>query len=163
MNRSVFVCLVWLVGSFAAAQNQNLSQSAPGSKALLIALENAWNQAQLHHDSKALDELLAETFISTDDDGTLMTKAQFLDDNKDPSYAPSVMANTEEQVFLYEYSAVVAGIYHAKGMNNGKPFEHFGRFTDTWIYVNGKWLCAATHTSLLKNNRYKRATESKSR
>ena len=81
-----------------------------------------------------------------------MTKAQFLADNKDLSYAPSLMTNSDERVFLYGDVAVVAGIYHAKGHNKGKPFDHYGRFTDTWVYLKGKWVCVATHTSALKKN-----------
>jgi len=147
MNTKVALCLLWLAGSLADSQNP----VAPprGNESLLIALENGWNQAQLHHDSKALDELVADTFISTDNDGAFITKAQFLADNRDLSYAPSLMANSEERVFLYGNAAVVAGIYHAKGLNKGKPFDHYGRFTDTWIYLNGKWACVATHTSAL--------------
>jgi hypothetical protein len=94
--------------------------------------------------------LVADTFISTDNDGTFMTKAQFLADNQDRSYAPSLMTNSDERIFLYGNVAVVAGIYHAKGLNKGKPFDHYGRFTDTWAYLNGKWVCVATHTSALK-------------
>ena len=148
MKIQVVVCLLWLTGSLAAAQN--LPESSRRNESLLVALENAWNQAQLHHDSKALDGLVADTFISTDNEGTFITKAQFLADNKDLSYAPSVMTNTDERVFLYGNTGVVAGIYHAKGLNRGKPFDHYGRFTDTWIYLNGKWVCVATHTSALK-------------
>ncbi len=148
MKTKVVVCLLWLAGSLANAQD--LAASANGSESLLIALENGWNQAQLHHDSKALDELVADTFISTDNDGTFMTKAQFLADNKDLSYAPSIMANSDQRIFLYGNAAVVAGIYHAKGLNKGKPFDHYGRFTDTWAYLKGKWVCVASHTSTLK-------------
>lgn len=148
MKTRVLVCLLWLVGSLAHAQNSSASPQA--TESLLIALENGWNQAQLHHDSKALDGLVADTFISTDNDGTFMTKAQFLADNQDRSYAPSLMANSDERIFLYGNVAVVAGIYHAKGLNKGKPFDHYGRFTDTWAYLNGKWVCVATHTSALK-------------
>jgi hypothetical protein len=148
MKTKVLVCLLWLVGSLAHAQNSATSPQA--TESLLIALENGWNQAQLHHDSKALDGLVADTFISTDNDGTFMTKAQFLADNQDRSYAPSLMANSDERIFLYGNVAVVAGIYHAKGLNKGKPFDHYGRFTDTWAYLNGKWVCVATHTSALK-------------
>ena len=46
--------------------------------------------------------------------------------------------------------AVVAGVYHAKGLYKGKPFDHYGRFTDTWAFLNGKWVCVASHTSALK-------------
>jgi len=148
MKTKIAVCLLWLAGSLAAAQNP--TESTRRDESLLIALENAWNQAQLHHDSKALDELLADTFISTDNDGTLTTKAQFLADNSDLSYAPSLMTNTDQKVFMYGNAAVVVGIYHAKGLSKNKPFDHHGRFTDTWVYTNGKWVCVATHTSALK-------------
>jgi len=151
MKLRVILPALCLAITFALAQTAG--QGPHGNEALLIALENAWNQAQLHHDSKALDGLVAENFISTDNDGILSTKAQFLADNKDPAYAPSVMANSEEKVFFYETVAVVAGIYHAKGLYKGKPFDHYGRFTDTWVFINGKWLCVASHTSPLKKPR----------
>jgi hypothetical protein len=52
--------------------------AARGKETLLIALENGWNEAQLHHDSKALDGLVADNFIGTDNEGAFMTKTQFL-------------------------------------------------------------------------------------
>jgi hypothetical protein len=45
---------------------------------------------------------------------------------------------------------VVIGIYHTKGTYGSKPYEHVGRFTDTWVYEDGKWLCVASHSSLMK-------------
>ena len=149
MNTRLLVCLLLLVGSLADAQNAGPA-TAHETETLLIALENGWNQAQLHHDSKALVGLIADTFISTDNDGIFMTKAQFMADNKDLTYAPSLMTNSDERVFLYGDVAVVAGMYHAKGLNKGKPFDHYGRFTDTWVSLNGKWVCVASHTSTLK-------------
>jgi ketosteroid isomerase-like protein len=126
------------------------AQSDRGEVSMLIALENAWNQAQLHHDSKALDSLVADTFITTDNDGVLMNKSQFLADAKDTGYEPTLMANTDVKVILYKDTAVVAGVYHSKGTSAGKPFDHHGRFTDTWVNQNGKWQCVSSHTSTLK-------------
>jgi hypothetical protein len=148
MIARLVLCLVVGLASMAAAQSAGDHSHA--DKSMLIALENAWNQAQLHHDSKALNALLADSFVSTDNEGTFANKSQFLADNKDAHYAPMVMANTEENVFLYDKTAIVAGIYHAKGLYKGKPFDHFGRFTDTWVLIKGKWVCVASHTSPLK-------------
>ena len=148
MKTKVVVCVLWLAGSLAAAQN--LPESSRRNESLLIALENAWNQAQLQHDSKALDGLVARCSSARTMTARSRTKAQFLADNSDVSYAPSLMTNRDEKVFVYGDAAVVAGIYHAKGFNKGRPFDHYGRFTDTWIYLNGKWVCVATHTSGLK-------------
>ena len=142
--KRVLLALAMLVGTSAFAQSDRADVS------MLIALENAWNQAQLHHDAKALDALVADNFITTDNDGVLMNKAQFLADAKDTSYDATTMANTDVKVILYKDTAVVAGIYHSKGTSAGKPFDHHGRFTDTWIQQNGKWQCVASHTSSLK-------------
>ncbi len=142
--KKVLLVLGLLVATSAFAQNERADVS------MLIALENGWNQAQLHHDSKALEALVADTFITTDNDGVLMNKAQFLADAKDTSYEPTLMANSDVKVIFYKDTAVVAGIYHSKGTAAGKPFDHHGRFTDTWVNQGGKWQCVASHTSSLK-------------
>jgi ketosteroid isomerase-like protein len=150
MMMSTWRILMGLVVMSVLASGQDTNRSEHGDRTLLIALENSWNQAQLHHDSKALDGLVADTFISTDNDGGFQNKAQFLADNRDTSYAPTVMTNSDERVFFYDNTAVVAGVYHAKGTSKGKPFDHYGRFTDTWVFTKSKWLCVASHTSSLK-------------
>jgi ketosteroid isomerase-like protein len=116
----------------------------------ILALENAWNQAQLHHDANALDQLLPASFVYTDYDGTVMNKAQFLADLKNPDYQASLVTNQNMKVFPYTHAAVVTGTYHTKGKYKGRPFEHWGRFTDMWIFQDGMWQCAASHTTLVK-------------
>ncbi len=116
----------------------------------LIALENAWNQAQLHHDAKAVSELVSDGFVYTDYDGTVMTKADFLKDLKDPEYRATLIANDEARVISYVNAAIVVGTYHSKGTYKRQPFDHYGRFTDTWLYQNNKWQCVASHTNLIK-------------
>lgn len=134
--------------TLASAQRQKASTAADESK--LVALENAWNQAQLHHDAQALETLVSDSFIYTDYDGTVMDKRRFLDDIKDVSYRATLVANEDVKVHLYQNAAVVFGTYHTKGTSKGKAFEHRGRFTDTWIYSKDHWECVASHTSLTR-------------
>ncbi|HEY7353309.1 MAG TPA: nuclear transport factor 2 family protein [Terriglobales bacterium] len=116
----------------------------------ILALENAWNQAQIQHDATALSHLLPESFIYTDYDGTIMNKAEFLKDLQDPAYQASLVANENVKVYAYSGAAIVVGTYHTRGKYKGKPFEHWGRFTDTWVFQNNLWQCVASHTSLIK-------------
>jgi len=116
----------------------------------LLALENAWNQAQLQRDASTLKSLVGEKFIYTDTDGSIMNKAQFLEDAKDPAYKPTLATNENVRVDLYQNAAVVSGTYHTKGTYKAKPFDHHGRFTDMWIYENGLWQCMASHTTLIQ-------------
>jgi len=54
------------------------------------------------------------------------------------------------KVNIFQNTAIVTGTYHTKGTYRGAPYDHVGRFTDTWINQNGAWICFASHTSLLK-------------
>ena len=144
----VFYGLVLLLALHPALYAQQPSSTADESR--LIALENAWNQAQVHHDARALESLVGAKFIYTDTDGTVMTKAQFLADAKDMSFQASLVTNDNVKVDLYPNAAVVSGRYHTKGTYKGKPFNHYGRFTDMWIFQNGEWQCVASHTTLLQ-------------
>ena len=141
----VLICLLSL-GAWA----QSGSAEDGSREAQIIALEKAWNQAQLMHDSGALQRLVGPRFINTEYDGAVSTRDQFLADISDPKFSPTAMGIQDVKVELYGDTAVVAGIYHTKGSSSGKPYEHLGRFTDTWIFSDGKWQCIASHTSLIK-------------
>jgi len=134
------VLLISIVGQAA---------DVPAEQGKLVALENAWNQAQLFKDTTALGMLTADGFVYTDTDGTLMNKAEFLADAKNPAYHATFAINEAVVVRLYETTAIVIGRYHTKGTYKGKPFDHHGRFTDTWMQRGDKWQCVASHTSLL--------------
>src|SRR5262245_58628648 len=133
-----------------AALRAGAANEADADRGKLIALENAWNQAQMQKDVTAVEQLLAPMFIYTDYDGVVQDKKKFLDDLKDPAYRATSMINEDQQVFPYHNAAVVVGTYHTKGTYKGKAFEHHGRFTDTWMYQDGKWMCVASQISLIK-------------
>src|SRR5262249_9393731 len=92
----------------------------------LLALENAWNLAQLHHDSRALNDLIPDSYVYTDYDGSVMNKSQFMADIRDPSFRPTLVTSEDVQVFPYDNAAVITGTYHTKGKYKGKPIDHWG-------------------------------------
>jgi len=144
MTRSIRFLLV-LVPVLTLAQQSAES----GEKSLILALEGAWNQAELHHDAAAASAIMADTFISVDHHGKLLNKSQYLADLKDLSYNPEEISNSDTTVYLYGDTAIVTSAYRTRGSDSGKPFAHHGRFTDTWIKRNGKWLCVADHETLI--------------
>jgi ketosteroid isomerase-like protein len=143
--RSLFgLCLLGFASTFV---QMGSAQSSEQTK--LISLEKMWNQAQLQHDSGALKSMISDRFVSTEWDGELSSRDQFLAEIADPKFVPSVMSVDDVKVEFYGDTAIVIGVYHTKGKYNGKPYDHVGRFTDTWIRQNGLWKCVASHTSLL--------------
>jgi ketosteroid isomerase-like protein len=112
-------------------------------------LENAWNQAEEHKDVKALETLLDSTLVYIDYDGVMMSKAQFIASVKAPSLHPEQIVNESMTAHVYGDSAVVTGVYREKGVKNGKPYLHRGRFTDTWVYHDQTWQCVASQSTLI--------------
>ena len=148
MKRRLAGMILLAASVMAGAQVSSFDTKAETSK--LIAIENAWNQAQIHRDGEALNRMVADTFVYTDTDGTVMNKSKFISDSEDPSVRTSMVANDDVKVYFYPGVAIVTGAYHAKGTNRGKAFDHYGRFTDTWILSSGQWSCVASHTNLVK-------------
>lgn len=146
MTKQVLCCLVLTLSSFSQVSN-HLPES---SESKLLVLEHLWNEAQLHRDSGALADLISDRFVNTEYDGEVSDRSKFLADISDPQFKPTVMTIADMKIDAYTQAAIVTGSYHAKGSYNGKPYEHFGRFTDTWVIDKGKWECVASHSSLVK-------------
>jgi hypothetical protein len=140
--------VVLLVTQCVFAQSSSASSSS--GAASLLALERMRSQAQLSRDAPAIASMIGDRFISTEYDGVVNERKKFLAEFADPKFKPSVMSVESAKVDMYSTTAVVTGVYHTKGIYGGKPYEHFGRFTDTWVFQNGKWLCVASHSSLMK-------------
>jgi len=137
--------LALAVGSVALA-----AQQADPRETKLIILERMWNEAQVNRDSAALDALVSSRFVNTEWDGEISDKQRFLADIKDPRFKPSLATIQDLKMNFFGDTAVITGTYHTQGTFQSKPYDHVGRFTDTWIFDSGKWQCVASHTSLLK-------------
>ena len=139
-------CILPAVAAFPQILNDNTDPRA----GRILAFEKMWNQAQLLRDARALEELVAPGFTNTEWDGEISSREKFLADIRDPKYKPDAMSIDNVNVRLYGDAAVVTGIYHTKGSYNGRPYDHVGRFTDTWILNDSRWQCVASHTSLVR-------------
>ena len=114
----------------------------------VIAMENAWNQAELKNDASAVQLLLADDFIMTTAEGDLYNKNQFVASVRDKSYQPLALQSTNMTVHAHGNTAIVTGAYYEKGMDKGRVYERRGRFTDTWMFMDNRWQCAASHFSV---------------
>lgn len=139
------VCL--LLAAFALAQVT--VQDTQSTETQLVALERMWNEAQVNRDANALSAMIGDKFVNTEWDGAITERGKFLADIADPRFKAVSLNIQDVKVRLYQNTAIVTGIYHAKGSFQSKAYDHLGRFTDTWVEQDGKWQCVASHTSLL--------------
>jgi ketosteroid isomerase-like protein len=141
----VFATLLWLGASLAAQSSSQLDEGPH-----ILALDNSWNRALEKNDTKALDLLLADTFVSIDIDGSIQNKREFLASLKAPGYeAPSQAVTEQSKVDVYGDSAVVVGIYRSQSQHKGKTIVRRERFVDTWANINHTWKCVASVAVLI--------------
>jgi ketosteroid isomerase-like protein len=115
----------------------------------ILALETAWNHAEQAKDAAALDQLLANSLVYIDYDGSIMTKGEFLAEITAVDLHPSQIINDEMTAHVYGDAAIVTGTYREKGVLKGKPYLRHGRFTDTWVKLDGTWQCVASQSTLI--------------
>jgi hypothetical protein len=109
----------------------------------LLALERVGKlQATQLKDLKMLNEILDESFVVVDQDGVLMNKAQVL------AYVQKAISlrylTSDMTVRLHGDTAIVTGTYRLNGILAGKRIDQRGRFVDTWLEKNGRWVAIAS-------------------
>jgi len=121
--------------------------------ARVLALDNSWNRALETTDTKALDMLLADNFVSIDIDGSMQTKREFLASLKSTGYdAPSQSVTEQSKVDVYGSSALVLGIFRTQSKAKGRSITRRERFLDTWVNLNGTWKCVASVAVLMPSH-----------
>lgn len=138
----------WLTLAALTVVAPVFAQEKQGEEGQIIALEKAWNEAELKHDPSALEQILGDDFVITETDGTVRNKREHMAITKDTSYHYDVLVSEGFRVKVYPTFAVVTGSYHEKGASAGIHFDRHGRFTDTWIRLGTTWRCVASHDSL---------------
>jgi ketosteroid isomerase-like protein len=115
----------------------------------LIKLENDLNDATVKHDGAFFDKILANDYMSTDFDGNVGTKPEFLEWLTSKDYAISSSITDDLKVRIYGSAAVVTGrTTTVNELYNGKDLSGQYRWTDMWVKDNlGRWRCVATHVS----------------
>jgi ketosteroid isomerase-like protein len=150
MKVTGFVALIAvLVGSIAAQEHAGSVESK------IIAMEKAWNQAFKFRDKKALGEILHDSIVLVNDDGSLLSKGAFLGSVDSAKPSEDQQAEPESiSVHVFGDVAIATGVFRQKGIENGKAYVRRNRFVDTWVNKSGNWVCvAASATPMLHGER----------
>jgi ketosteroid isomerase-like protein len=143
-GKPLVIALVCLISVVTPAQDT--TNTNDGSK--VLALESVWNRAEEKRDVKALGLILDDSMIYIDEDGSMLTKAQFLNRTAKQSGSDlQWLVTPAMSAHVYGNTAVVVGSYRAKGLRRGKPYQRDGRFVDTWAFKKGVWLCVAAQAT----------------
>jgi ketosteroid isomerase-like protein len=112
-------------------------------QAALVQIEHVWLGAVELHDMAALGCILADEFEEADFAGSLIDRPAMLASAANPGNVHSELSDLHAHV--YGDFAYVRGL-GVRRSDDGKPPVK-NRFTDIFIYRDGRWQCVAGHES----------------
>ena len=110
-HAAALLSFVVLCISAIAAQDS----SEAGIQSKVVALEKAWNQAYKIGDKKALDELLDNSIVLINDDGSVQSKKEFLASVHATNSQEQQVAPESMHVQVYGNVAIASGVMRVKG------------------------------------------------
>jgi ketosteroid isomerase-like protein len=109
----------------------------------LAGLNRAYIEAVQHSDVGRFEEILAEDFVCTNPDGSLVDRAAFLEQAARPAMIRDLRAHDVMIRQLGDVAIVHARTtYVAPDGRQGR-----GRYTDVWARRSGRWLAVAAHVT----------------
>ena len=141
--------LLGCVLAVAWAVTASSAQSPPvkSDQQILIELEQAWNEAFYSKDIAFIENILADDFFATYDDGSRGDKAKELALTAEFNQRVESALQDEFRVKVYGDTAVVWFTLRLVGIRQGQQVEVTFRYTDVWVLNNGEWRCVSTQST----------------
>ena len=114
---------------------------------VLIKLEQGWNEAFYRKDVAFIQNILADEFIATYDDGSRGDKAKELALAAEFSQQVESAIQDEFTVRVYRDTAVIWFTLRLIGIKQGQRAELTLRYTDVWVIRDGRWQCVSTQST----------------
>jgi ketosteroid isomerase-like protein len=113
--------------------------------AVLLYLENDWNDARIRKDLAWFEHILTDDLTAASAiTGTFQTKSQYLESIRADKNVLESIELLEPNVRVDGNTAIITGINRTRGRDaQGKPFERRALFTGTWVKRDGRWMVQA--------------------
>ena len=136
----------------ACAVIASASQRPPveSDQQVLIKLEQSWNEAFYRKDVAFIQNILADEFVATYDDGSRGDKAKELALVTEFDQQVESASQDEFTVRVYHDAAVVWFTLRLVGIKQGQRAELTLRYTDVWVMRNARWVCVSTQSTRVK-------------
>jgi ketosteroid isomerase-like protein len=109
----------------------------------LTALNRDYIHSVQHGDVRRFDEILADDFLCSNPDGSLVDKKQFLAQTARPVTISGLTAEDVKVRILGD----VAIIHARTSYTTADGEQRNGRYTDVWARRDGRWLAVSAHVT----------------
>ena len=154
MKRIMIIALLTVAAaSLSFSQTTKPNADEERAKQALMQLERDIGKANIDSDYAFFDRVEAEEFVFTDAGGALTNKKQDLEGLKQtPNPEVKLMAYDVDDmnVRLYDKTAVVTGRVTTKRLVKGQTMISQSRFTDVFVWREGRWQIVAGHASRIR-------------
>jgi ketosteroid isomerase-like protein len=109
----------------------------------LTKLNDDYISSVQHSNVKRFDEILADDFLCSMPDGSLLDRRQFLDQTARPVTIRNLQSHDVNVRLIGDVAIIHARTSYttADGQAGG------GRYTDVWARRNGRWLAVSAHVT----------------
>lgn len=122
--------------------------SSPDDRSTVAALDERYQSAVKGNDVATMDRILADDFVLVTGSGKSYSKPDLLKESGSGEYAYEHQEDTERNVRIWGDTAVVTAKLWAKGMDNGRAFDHTVWFSDVYIRTPRGWRYVFGQSSL---------------
>jgi len=110
---------------------------------ILQDLNRDYIRSVQHSDVRRFDEILADDFLCSNPDGSLIDRAAFLKQTA----MPVAISNLEARDVVVRIMGDVAIIHARTTYTRPDGQEGAGRYTDVWARRGGRWLAVSAHVT----------------
>ena len=116
---------------------------AAADRAALVALNQDYIRSVQNSDVRRFQEILADDFLCSLPDGSLIDRGRFLERTAQPPGITELQAHDVDVRLMGDFAIVHARTTFTA--SNGRPGS--GRYTDVWARRNGRWLAVSAHVT----------------
>ena len=112
---------------------------------ILVELNRDYIRSVQTSDVRRFEELLADDFLCSNPDGSLVDRKDFLKQTAMPVKISSLEARDVNIRVMGDFAIIHARTTYT--LPDGRAGA--GRYTDVWARRNGRWLCVSAHVTRL--------------
>ena len=109
----------------------------------LVALNDDYIRSVQMSDVKRFSEILADDFLCSQPDGSLINRAQFLEVTARPVTISNLQAHDVTVRLMSDFAIIHARTTYQTA--DGRSAS--GRYTDVWARRGGRWLAVSAHVT----------------
>ena len=121
----------------------DIDTAAQRDHRILTELNRDYIASVQHGDVRRFQELLADDFLCSNPDASLVDKAQFLLQTARPVSISDLVAD-QVQIRLLGDIAIIHG---RTNYRTAAGEQRHGRYTDVWARRDGRWLAVSAHVT----------------